>query len=154
MIQLQPHFAFTNDTPYLARKSEPWGIFLEIFKWIWPRQDDVIKWKHFPRYWPFVPEIHQSPVNSPQKGQRRGALMFSLICVWINGWANKREAGDLRRYRAHCDVTVMIYRQRTVSCLTENITRYHATILTSSLIFFSDMAFWSWFVELRYSMMT
>ena len=70
--------------------------------------DDVIKWKHFPRYWPFVRGIHRSPVNSPHKGQWRGALMFSLICVWINGWVNNREAGDLRRYRAHHDVTVML----------------------------------------------
>ena len=36
-----------------------------------------------------------------------GALMFSLICVWIIGWVNNREAGDLRRYRAHYDVSVM-----------------------------------------------
>ena len=43
--------------------------------------DDVIKWKHFPRYWPFVRGIHRSPVNSPDKGQWRGALMFSLICA-------------------------------------------------------------------------
>ena len=70
--------------------------------------DDVIKWKHFPRYWPFVWGIHRSPVNSPHKGQWRGALMFSLICVWINGWVNNREAGDLRCYQAHYDVTVMI----------------------------------------------
>ena len=70
--------------------------------------DDVIKWKHFPRYWPFVRGIHRSPVNSPHKGQWRGALMFSLICVWINGWVNNREAGNLRRYRAHYDVIVMI----------------------------------------------
>ena len=56
--------------------------------------DDVIKWKHFPRYWPFVRGIHRSPVNSPHKGQWRGALMFSLICVWMNGWVNNREAGD------------------------------------------------------------
>ena len=69
--------------------------------------DDVIKWKHFPRYWPFVREIHRSPVNSPHKGQRRGALMFSLSCGWINGWVNNCEAGDLRRHRAHCDVIVM-----------------------------------------------
>ena len=61
----------------------------------------------FPRYWPFVRGIHRSPVNSPHKGQWRGALMFYLICVWINGWVNNREAGDLRRYRAHYDVTVM-----------------------------------------------
>ena len=51
--------------------------------------------------------IHRSPVNSPHKGQWRGALMLSLICAWINGWVNKREAGDLKRHRAHCDATVM-----------------------------------------------
>ena len=70
--------------------------------------DDVIKWKHFPRNWPFVRGIHRSPVNSPHKGQLRGALMFSLICAWINDWVNNREAGDLRRHRDHYDVIVMI----------------------------------------------
>ena len=50
---------------------------------------------------------HRFPVNSPHKGQWRGALMFYLICVWINCWVNNREAGDLRRYRGHYDVTVM-----------------------------------------------
>ena len=35
--------------------------------------------------------------------------MFSLICVWIKSWVNNREAGDLRRYRAHYDVTVKWY---------------------------------------------
>ena len=69
--------------------------------------DDIIKWKHFPRCWSFVRGIHRSPVNSPHKGQLRGALMFSLICAWINGWVNNRGAGDLRRHRAHHDVTVM-----------------------------------------------
>ena len=49
-----------------------------------------------------------SPVNSPHKGQWRGTLMFSLICVWINGWVNTREAGDLRHHRAHYDVIVMV----------------------------------------------
>ena len=69
--------------------------------------DDVIKRKHFPRYWPFVRGIHRSPVNSPHNGQWRGALMFSLICVWINGWVNNGEADDLRCYRTHYDITVM-----------------------------------------------
>ena len=55
-----------------------------------PYHDDVIKWKHFPRYWPFVRGIHRSPVNSPHKGQWRGALMFTLICARINGWVNNR----------------------------------------------------------------
>ena len=42
---------------------------------------DVIKWKHFPRSWPFVRGIHRSPVNSPHESQWRRALMFSLICL-------------------------------------------------------------------------
>ena len=79
---------------------------------VWPHQftighDDVIKWKHFPRNWSFVRGIHRSPVNSPHTGQWRWALMFSLICVWINAWVNNRAIGDLRRYRAHYDVIVM-----------------------------------------------
>ena len=71
--------------------------------------DDVVKWIHFPRYWPFVRGIHRWPVNSPHKGQWRGALMFSLISVWINDWVNNREAGDLRRHRGHYGVTVMMH---------------------------------------------
>ena len=49
----------------------------------------------------FVRGIHRWPVNSPHKGQWRGALMFSLTCAWINDWVNNRGAGDLRRHRAH-----------------------------------------------------
>ena len=64
-----------------------WGLF----------HDDVIEWKHIPRYWPFLRGIHGSPVNSPHKGQWREALIFSLICVWIDDWG----AGDLRRHRSH-----------------------------------------------------
>ena len=48
------------------------------------------------------------PVNSPHKGQWRGALIFSLICAWINDRVKNREAGDLRRYRGHYDVIVTI----------------------------------------------
>ena len=70
--------------------------------------DDVIKWNlHFPRYWPFERGIHRSPVNAPHKSLWRGALMFPLICAWISGWVNNRDAGDLRRHRAHYDASVM-----------------------------------------------
>ena len=75
--------------------------------WPSPGHDDVIKWKHFPRYWPSVRRIHRSPVNSPHKSQWRGALVFSFICAWINGWVNNRKTGDLRHHRAHYDVIVM-----------------------------------------------
>ena len=81
-------------------------LFIALF-WLMGRyHDDVIKWKHFPRYWPFVRGIHRSPVKSPNKGQWRGALMFSLMCTGINCWVNNGEAGDLRRH--HYDVTVMM----------------------------------------------
>ena len=54
--------------------------------------DDIIKKKHFPRYWPFVRGIHRSSVNSPHKGQWRGALKFSLIRA-LNKWLSKQSWG-------------------------------------------------------------
>ena len=118
---------------FYSKVTEDNSVFsIVVHRWVWPARRchslivsatqekhlsvsasqlalyDVMKLKHFPRYWPFVWGIHRSPVNSPHKGQWRGALMFSLICVWINGWANNREAGDLRRHRAHYDVIVML----------------------------------------------
>ena len=69
-------------------------------------------WRHqmetFRRCWPLLRGIHRWPVNSSHKSQWREALMFSLICAWINSSVNNRETGDLRRHRAHYDVTVMI----------------------------------------------
>ena len=73
----------------------------------WQQHDDVIQWKHFPRYWPFVQGIHRSLMNSPHKGQWCGALMFSLIWASVNAWVNNLEASDLRCHHAHYDVSVM-----------------------------------------------
>ena len=69
------------------------------------------------------------------KGQWREALMFSLVCVWLNGWVNNREAGDLRRYRSHYSVIVMsflcigqdrklkfFHRKVTLLCITTTVT--------------------------------
>ena len=126
-----PLWRHSNDVQCLFyRRSQPlvWtqehGVWCGIASWVWSRttalsswpvtgetarspHDDVIEWKHFPPYWPFVRGIHRSPVNSPHKGQWRGALMFSLISAWINGSVNNRGVGDLRRHRADYDVTVM-----------------------------------------------
>ena len=68
--------------------------------------DDVIKWKHFRQYWPFVQGIYRSSVDS-HNCQWRVAFMFSLIYAWTNSWVINQDAGDWRRHRAHCDVTVM-----------------------------------------------
>ena len=45
--------------------------------------------------------------NGIHRGQWCGALMFSLICAWRNGWVNNRQTGDLRPNCAHYDVIVM-----------------------------------------------
>ena len=69
--------------------------------------DDVIKWKHFLRYWPFVRGIHRSPVNSPHKGRWRRALIFSLICALNKQWS--KQSWDwwfeiqLRSFWRHCN---------------------------------------------------
>ena len=92
-----------------------------IMKWllhiIFCLHDDVIKWETFPRYWPFVGGIHLWLMDCPHKSQLCGALMFSLICAWTNVWANNRDAGGLRRHRAHYDVTVMNQEIITTSCI-------------------------------------
>ena len=76
--------------------------------------DDFIKWKSFQRYWPLVRGIHRSPVDSPQKGQWHGALMFSLLCAWINDWANNGDAAEFKtlwRYLwRHCNADPMFGR--------------------------------------------
>ena len=68
--------------------------------------DDVIKWKHFPRHWPFVQGIHRSRWI-PRTKASDAELWWFLICARINDWVNNREAGDLRRHRGHYDVSVM-----------------------------------------------
>ena len=99
-----------TDNTITTKHTKTWA-----YSWAFYQHDDVIKWKNFPRSWPFVRGIHRSPVNSPHKGQWRRALMFCLICSWINGSVNNRVAGDLRRHRAHYDVTVMIWASSQIS---------------------------------------
>ena len=169
---------------YMRQQSNHHWFIKWLVAWSVPN-DDVIKRKHFPRYWPFMRLIHQSPLKRPAtrsfdiffdlrpkkriqfkwsilshwdrvrhicvsnltiigsyigllpgrcqmmtssngnifrvtgylcgeftsprwKGQRRGALMVSLIFARINDWVNNGEAGDLRRHRAHYDVIVLL----------------------------------------------
>ena len=78
----------------------------------WDQQLSCSWWRHqmetFPRCWRFVWGIHRSPLNSPHKGQWRGALMYSEIWAWTNGWVNNRDAGGLWHHRAYYDVTIMV----------------------------------------------
>ena len=124
-----PTTQITMTTTWIVCIMSPWRLERYHF------HDDVIKWKHFPRYWQFVRRIHRSPVNSPHKGQWRGALMFSLICTRLNVWVNNGEAGDLRRDRAHYGVTVMIYSS------TGYPMNVHMFCVAGILSFFSDSVY-------------
>ena len=65
--------------------------------------DDDIKWKHCPRG-------HRWNHRANASDTELWCFLWSLILfslTRINGWVNNREAGDLRRHRTHCDVTVM-----------------------------------------------
>ena len=88
---------YTKNRQILTNYSGVEWVSEWVNDWMRHDHDDVIKWKHFSRYWSFVRGIHRSPVDYLHKGQLRGALLFSLICAWRNGSANTRDAGDLRR---------------------------------------------------------
>ena len=88
--------------PLVYIRNENWREALDsnnlAVQWITTKpstachHDDVIKWKYFPHYWPFVRGIHRSPVKSPHKGQWGGALMLSLICA-LNKRLSKQSWG-------------------------------------------------------------
>ena len=112
-------------------------------------------WRHqieaFSALLAFVRGIHCTPVDCPHKCQWREALMFSLICAWENGWTNKRYAGDLRRHRAHNDVTVMLslrlYRfflntEKTGKCMLGLMLLFITDIIRQGLISFIVKCFY------------
>ena len=101
-IQRRPCNCIRTQTP----QQVSYRVFTVSILEKYNTHDDVIKWKRFPRYWPFVRGIHRSPVNSQHKCPWRGTDII-LICAWINGWVNNRKAGDLRRYHAHYGAIVM-----------------------------------------------
>ena len=73
------------------------------------------------------------PVISPHKGQWRGALMFFFICIWIHDWVNNRGASNLRRYRAHYDVIVVINLLNIMSSnILNNVVNIFAYAIASS----------------------
>ena len=86
----------------------PWMRIFAFWSKIPLFHDDVIKWKHFRvaghLCWEFTGDRW---IPLTLEGQWRGALTFSMMCAWTNGWVNNRDADDLTRHRAHYDVIVM-----------------------------------------------
>ena len=123
--------SFHHTQSLLSAEFTPWYWFVTVY--YAKNYYVVIWWRHqmetFQRYWPFVRGIHRSPVNYPHKGQRRGALIFSLICAWTDGWANNRDACDLRLYCVHYDVNFMrtVYANQLATSLLMCILRPNRT---------------------------
>ena len=72
--------------------------------------DDVIKWKHFPRYWSFVRESIGDPSVTGRFPSQRPVTRSIDVSFDLRlkiSWANNRDAGDLRRQCPHYDVAVM-----------------------------------------------
>ena len=86
--------------------------------------------------------IFHSPVNSPHRGQWRGALMFSLICAWINGWVNNGwwiEIPSCPLWR-HCNVTTMF----TPVMWTYNVLQFARNAVQVGNILTNVLARWVW----------
>ena len=99
--------------PFSIPISILWNIMKQImYSILKSYYDDVIKRKHFQRYWFFVWGIHWSPVNSPNKDQWHGVLMFSVIYAWTNGGINTRDASGLRRHRTRHSNVIRFHKDR------------------------------------------
>ena len=103
-------FRFIQDTHisilFLQRvnANHNWYHFIAL-------NDDVIKWKHFPRYWPLGGESTGQRLSPLTKAS--GAGLWCFLWSPPNGWGSNWNGGDLRRHRSHDDVRLMVYRHIT-----------------------------------------
>ena len=90
----------------LIHRQIPHQTYLWI-KTFWFRNthDDVIKWKPFPHYWPFMLLAHR---EIPAQRPVTRIFKFSLICPWTNGWVNNRNTGDLRHHYANTVILLWV----------------------------------------------
>ena len=67
--------------------------------------------------------------------QRSVTLSFDVIfdLLWTNGWANNRDAGDLRRHRAHYKVILIYVRRRSRSWVIKKHTGGKTTLSISAV---------------------
>ena len=120
--QIQRWFPFIllfHCTENVDNEIFPRSLSCDIERRCRPKQltENSTWWRHEMEAFPALLAlcVGYSPVTGefPAKGQWSGALMFSLIPIWINGCVNNHDTGDLRRHRAHYDVTVISWRSRT-----------------------------------------
>ena len=103
ITDFDPNWAFPDYRPVAAFKSLRFALFVLFCTW----------WRHHMETFSALLALcaGKSPVTTESSSQRKASdaelWRFTLICAWTNGWVNDGDAGDLRRHRAHYDVTVM-----------------------------------------------
>ena len=73
----QMFMSFFSPKSLLTKNAAFWSHFYIPQNTIYMMMSS--KWKYIPRYWPFVRGFHRWPLNSPHKGQWRGALR---LVIW------------------------------------------------------------------------
>ena len=71
------------------------------------KHDDVIRWKYFPRYWPFCGEFTGHRWILLTKASDAELWYFLWSAPATNGWVNNRSTCDLRRHRTQHDIIAM-----------------------------------------------
>ena len=102
-----PHYHFERNGFFTNGSTCGAWIFPLFLVWTSCWYDDVIKWKHFPRYWPFVQGINRSWLILHIKASDVELWCFLWSAPEFKKSVNNHEAGDWRRHRAHYDVIVM-----------------------------------------------
>ena len=103
--------------------------------------DDVIKWKHFPRNWPFVRGIHRS--RWIPHTQASGAELWCFLWSVSDDWVNNREAGDLRRHRGHYDDNVIEYfKVKTPQVVSQSSRYWYGSTVYTDWFLMSQISLW------------
>ena len=104
------HTVYRADSRFVPSQWETALLRNDVSNWLGASlesHDDVIKWKHFSRYWPLCGDCTGHRWIPLTKATDAELLCFLWSAPWINGWVNNREAGESRRHRAHHDVILM-----------------------------------------------
>ena len=102
---------FSGATNLLSEKTARLINMTSVIRWNMWIHDDVIKWKHFPRYWPFVRGIHRSRwiPRTQRTLTRRFDISFDLrpnkrLSKQPWGWWFEMSSWSLWR---QCDVKIL-----------------------------------------------
>ena len=75
---------------FIGPKSTHWPALVSYFDLV-ALHDDVIKWKHFPRNWPFVRGIHRS--RWIPRTSASDAELWCFFDLLLNKWLSKQPWG-------------------------------------------------------------